>query len=268
MLPSALIPKASVEEAPGTSMLVKPWSCAKPLLTMQMANSRARPRVVKRRVLVMSMVDSFPSVLSISLQLRSQDPARSRKTISYAGAVAPRSVGLRCRRASCCDRPRTRRPQQGGRSKALQGVVPTREGKGNGEALPNVGHGLQGYVEAGSAQVTDLGVTAACDPLEVAGLHKRDPVKRGDSLPNLRQALCWHLVANLEATPSDPRSWKRRRAAPLSHLASLAALKPVTTLNSVPQLPECRPEAAERGEKGRLQHPLGQACVGALVKKC
>src|SRR6266508_1693351 len=145
MLPSGLIPKASVEEAPGTSMVVKPWSCAKPLLNMQMANSRARPRVVKRRVLVMSMVDSFPSVLSISLQLRSQDPARSSKTISY-------------------------------------------------------------------------------DPLEVAGLHKRDPVKRRDSLPNLRQALCWHLVANLEATPSDPRSWKRRRAAPLSHLASLAVL--------------------------------------------
>src|SRR5256884_1756095 len=55
MSPSGLMPLAWVEEAPGTSMVVKPPCDAKPLLTMPMANSRARPKVVTRDVAVMSI---------------------------------------------------------------------------------------------------------------------------------------------------------------------------------------------------------------------
>src|SRR5947199_450439 len=48
MSPLGLIPEATVKEAPGTSMVVKP--CARPLLIMQPATSRPRPKVAKRDV--------------------------------------------------------------------------------------------------------------------------------------------------------------------------------------------------------------------------
>ena len=63
-----------------------------------------------------------------------------------------------------------------------QGDLPTREGKGNDEALADAGHRLKGYVYAGGAQVAGLGISAPPDSLEMAGLRKWDPGKPGGRL--------------------------------------------------------------------------------------